>query len=65
MVEQYYYIMKAQDVTKTLLLKNGFVASYNVPYDDEVYNISGYRSGYGFDYFNDPRDVLFKFAEKK
>jgi hypothetical protein len=40
MAEEFYYLYKAQDITDTLLLNNGYVASYNVPYNSEVYTVS-------------------------
>ena len=61
MVEEFYYLLKSEDVTQSLLIPQTYVASYNVPYNQEIYDVSGYSTQYGFNYYDDPRAVLFRY----
>lgn len=60
MVEEYFALESALDVTQELLVKQGYVAGYNVPYNQSIYDISGYSTNYNYTYTNDPRAVLFR-----
>ena len=59
MVEEYYYLSSSEDVTQSLLLKQSYVASYNVPYTPAIYDVSGYANSYGHNYTDDPRALIF------
>ena len=59
MIEESFLLFKAQDMTSNLF-KNGYIASYNVPFNEEIYNSTMYKQGYGFNYTDDPRAILFK-----
>jgi len=56
LVEEFYSLTSAQDVTQTLLIPQGYVASYNVPYDPEIQKLSKNPTNYT----TDPRYYLFK-----
>jgi len=56
MIEEFYNLTKAQDVTQTLLIPQGYVASYNVPYDPAIQELSQDDTNYT----TDPRYHLFK-----
>ncbi|KAL4446161.1 hypothetical protein ABPG74_021700 [Tetrahymena malaccensis] len=58
MVEESFYLYKPIDITQQLF-SQGYVASYNVPFNQEIYNITMYQQGYGFNYTNDPRAIEF------
>ncbi|EGR29595.1 laminin a family protein, putative [Ichthyophthirius multifiliis] len=58
-VEESFELFKAKDVSD-MLFSDGYFASYNVPFDQEIYNSTMYKEGYGFNYQNDPRAILFK-----
>jgi len=60
MAEEFYFKINSKDITQELLLAQGYVAGFNVPYDESIYNISGYDKGYGYNYTSDPRAKLFK-----
>jgi len=55
MVEEFYSLTSAQDVTQELLIPQGYVASYNVPYNQTLWNVSENPTTYT----NDPRAILF------
>lgn len=55
LVEEFYSLTSAQDVTQTLLIPQGFVGSYNVPYDPQIQALSQNPTNYT----NDPRAILF------
>jgi hypothetical protein len=55
MVEESFYLFKILDVTD-LLHRDGYIASFNVAYDQEIYNAAAY-STYGYTYWNDPRSI--------
>jgi len=55
-VEEFYSLTSAQDVTQQLLIPQGYVASYNVPYDTAIQNLSQDPTNYT----TDPRYTLFK-----
>jgi Phospholipase B len=57
MVEEYYYLSSSEDVTQTLLIPQGYVGSYNNPYNQSIYDVTGYT---GYTYFTDPRADLMK-----
>lgn len=61
MVEEFYSLAAAQDVTQALFIPQGYVGSYNVPYNQSIYNISGYFGNYDYNYTNDPRAILMKY----
>lgn len=44
MVENYFYLYYAEDVTQTFLFDLGFYPSFNCPYNQDIYNISGYST---------------------
>jgi len=56
MVEEFYGLTSAQDVTQQLLIPQGYVASYNVPYNQTIQNLSQDTTSYT----TDPRYTLFK-----
>eukprot|EP01017_Pseudomicrothorax_dubius_P026478 TRINITY_DN2957_c0_g1_i2.p1 TRINITY_DN2957_c0_g1~~TRINITY_DN2957_c0_g1_i2.p1 ORF type:complete len:512 (+),score=91.97 TRINITY_DN2957_c0_g1_i2:67-1602(+) len=63
MAEEFYSLYAVRDFTDDLL-KNGYVAGYNVPYNQSIYDVSGYGNNWGANYFNDTRAILFqKYAE--
>ena len=37
MVEESFSLFKVRDITSELLAKDGYVASFNVPYDSDIY----------------------------
>lgn len=43
MIENYFYLYKALDVTDIFLHKLGYYPSFNSPFNEEIYNNSGYR----------------------
>jgi hypothetical protein len=55
-VEDFFYLKTHEDVTQALLVPNGYVASYNVPYNQQVLIASANPTNYT----NDPRYFLFK-----
>lgn len=59
-VEEFYNLESAHDITQELLIPQGYVAGYNVPYNQTIYNESNYASGYHYNYTNDPRSILFR-----
>jgi hypothetical protein len=52
-------VIVAQDVTFSLLQKQLYVPSYNVPYFPFIFNISGYASA-GYNYEKDPRGEMYR-----
>jgi len=60
MIEEFFALQNAEDVTQTMLIPQGYVASYNVPYNKSIYDVSGYANDYGYNYTTDPRALLFK-----
>jgi len=42
------------------LIREGYIASYNAPYFDEVINLAGYKINNKTDYFTANRNILFK-----
>lgn len=58
MIEESFYFYKVHDMTKELL-NNRVVASFNVPYDKEIYDTTSYEDEYGYNYDTDPRSVQF------
>jgi hypothetical protein len=59
MVEEFYFLQAAEDVTQSLLIPQGYVASFNVPYNQSIYNVSNYTGQYPYTYLTDPRAILF------
>lgn len=65
MVEEGFDISAVTNFTDRFY-KDGFVASYNVPFDQKIYDKLNYtacnwnRKVDGFDYENDPRAILFR-----
>jgi len=59
-IEEFYSLTSAQDVTQALLIPQGYVGSYNVPYNQSIWDISGYNKSYPFNYTSDPRALLMK-----
>jgi len=55
-IEEFYNLTKAQDVTQELLVPQGYVASYNVPYDPAIQQISQDPTNYT----TNPRHDLFQ-----
>jgi hypothetical protein len=55
LVEEFYSLTSAQDVTQTLLIPQGYVASYNVPYSPAIQALSENPTNY----HNDSRAILF------
>jgi hypothetical protein len=55
MVEEFYEYSSVQDVTQELLIPQGYVASYNVPYDPVIQNATGDNTTY----WDAPRTFLF------
>jgi len=60
MAEEFYFQINSKDVTQELLVAQGYVAGYNVPYGQSIYDVSGYDQGYNYNYTSDPRAKLFK-----
>ena len=56
MCEEYYYVLEKFDVTQTLLVKQGYVAGYNVPYSQAIIDIANYTSTWA----NDTRALIFE-----
>lgn len=56
MVEEFYQLTSYQDVTQELLVPQGYVASYNVPFTAAIQNLSMNPTNYT----TDPRAILFK-----
>lgn len=56
MCEEFYYVIEKFDVTQSLLVKQGYVAGYNVPYSKSIIDISQYPSTWT----NDTRAIIFK-----
>lgn len=56
MCEEFYYVIEKFDVTQSLLVKQGYVAGYNVPYSKSIIDISQYPSTWA----NDTRAIIFK-----
>lgn len=46
----------------TNLFDTSYFASYNEPFNEEIYSISGYAGSYFCNYSDDPRALLFKFC---
>ena len=40
-------------------MNNGYYASYNVPYHQDIWDISGYNDSYNYTYWTDPRAEIF------
>jgi hypothetical protein len=59
-IEEFYFLQSAEDVTQALLLPQGYVGSYNVPYNQTIYQVSGYEIGWGYNYTDDPRALLLR-----
>ncbi|XP_039191573.1 phospholipase B-like 1 [Crotalus tigris] len=62
-IEQVPKLVKYSDQTK--VLRNGYWPSYNIPFDKEIYNMSGYgeyvqRHGLEFSYEMAPRAKIFR-----
>lgn len=58
--EEYYHVLEKLDATQDFLVKKGYIAGYNVPYSESIFSISNYTLGYGFNYTNDPRAIIFE-----
>lgn len=56
MVEEFYNLTSVQDVTQELLIPQGYVASYNIAYNEAIYNLSKYP----YNYTNYSRAILFE-----
>lgn len=55
MAEEFYSLTSVQDLTQTLLIPQGYVASYNVPYNKTIEKFSKLDTNYT----DDPRAILF------
>lgn len=61
MVEEFFELESYEDLTQTLLIPQGYVASYNVPYNKKIQKLSKNPTNYQ----NDNRAILFaKYAPK-
>lgn len=58
LVEEFSYLMQVTDITQWIL-KDRYFASYNIPIDPDIYNLSNYTGGWHYNYTNDPRHDLF------
>lgn len=58
MVEEFFGLTPVQDITQSMLVKNKYAASYNVPYDQSIVDVANYSAGDTYD--ADHRAVLFK-----
>lgn len=54
MAEEAFYLYKVHNFTDKYQA-DGYAASYNVPYDNEIWLQNNYGGGYGFNYTSDPR----------
>ncbi len=59
MLEQMPGLIVKEDVTFTLLAKQLYVPSYNIPYFSLIFNVSDYAQA-GFSYEHDPRANMFR-----
>jgi len=55
-VEEFYAYSSAEDVTQSLLVPQGYAASYNVPYNKTLNSVANLTTNYT----DDPRYTLFK-----
>eukprot|EP00055_Hartaetosiga_balthica_P008244 m.30036 g.30036 ORF g.30036 m.30036 type:complete len:561 (-) comp6198_c0_seq1:242-1924(-) len=58
MVDEMVSYSHAEDMTEKFL-NDGYLATFNIPYFQDIFNISGYGTA-GFNYTNDSRYKLFK-----
>jgi hypothetical protein len=57
LIEESFYLFKSLDVTRSLLDADGYIASFNVAFNQEIYERAEYKKGWKFNYYNDPRSI--------